>query len=186
MRRKIEKDKIWETIWYGGDFMVKMYGTEEVIKFSTLSFILWKKHKEKMINDYNICKKYFEDFVVNTEAITKKRKYIEVQKYIKWEKLQEQHFKDKKVKIQFRQIIKIMGQMEKQWIENIDLVWIDGILKNYFWNIIVDENKKLHIIDASLLECKSIWMLYYTFGPFMYIAKILQKRMIQNYSIYLK
>ncbi len=186
MKKEIDKNKIWITIWYGGDFIVKMYWKSEVIKYSTLSCILWENHRKKMISDYQVCKKYFKDFVVETDVIEGLKKYIEIQKYIKWEKLQKHHFKDKFIQEQFLEIIKIVETMRKKGIESIDLVGIDGILRNYFGNIIVDEKWKLNIIDASLLESKSIWVLHYIFDPLMHIAKILQKRMIKKYFLKIK
>jgi len=177
--RQIDNSKIWPTIARWWDCIVKRYWENEVIKLSTLSKLLWKKHSQKLTQDYVISRKYLKKYITPTDYTKRHNQHVELQKYISWEKLQKKHFKNTIIKMQFTEIIAWIQDMKDDGVAAIDLIWFHGAIKFCFDNIIVDTDMKLHIIDVALLESTSLWVVWYIFQPLMFIARIIQWMMIR-------
>lgn len=153
-----DKSKIGKKIASGGDRKVFMYGPDHVIKISSVSFLIGRKLHNKLVHDYLICKKYLPDFLVDTVDVTPalKRAHVEIQPYIKGEMLQKKHLSSSKVRRQLERIVSGVQRMVADGYPPIDLVGNGGVLTRCLSNIMVDTEENLKVIDATLLEGKTI------------------------------
>jgi len=153
-----EKSKIGKKVADGGDRKVYMYDDYKVIKISSLSFFAGRKLHTKLVHDYEVCKEYFKDFVVETENVGSSDgyKHIEIQPFIKGEMLAKKHMNYPTVKLQFIEISNSLKQMISDGNPPIDLVGNIGMIYPYLSNIMIDNSNKLRIIDTTLLEGKTI------------------------------
>jgi hypothetical protein len=181
--QQYDKNKIGKFIAKGGDFSVYKYGENEVIKFSSLAKIFGKKMQEKLQNDYIICKKYFKDYVVETKIIhdTKSHTHTEIQPFIKGTELQASDCSEAIVFEQLKDIQNHLHTMARDKQAPIDLLGLKGIHRNVLQNILIDTNKRLHIIDATLLESPSIFFIKIITKPFLIFAHFLQKRRLKYF-----
>ena len=142
----------------GGDRKVYRYDTDSVIKFSSLSLLVGKKLQEKYRYDFSICKKYFGDFIVDTIDVSTptKKEYIEIQPFIPGEMLHKKHAQNEYVRSQLEEIVQITKQMEKDHHPLPDLVGNVGMISPCLSNLIIDPSGNVRIIDAILLEGKSV------------------------------
>lgn len=166
----IDNNKIWKLIARGWDFTVYHYGKDQVIKYSRLSLLFWMRHTIKLTHDYTICKRYLKKYIVETNIIWWDSQYIELQNYIKWTPLHIQHSAHKKITTQIKDILEHINHMQKDWYAPIDLIGIPWLFGKSFANILVDQDFNLKIIDATLLESKSTWILWYMLEPIMWLA----------------
>lgn len=174
MSTELDTNKIGRTVAKGGDFIVKEYGDNQVIKFSTLYKILGDKHKTKLVSDYKICEKYFSKYIVKTKVINHPKQYIEIQDFITGEKLVEKHLENKEVREQMLDILSIFQKIQREKREDVDLIGFEGMTKFCYGNIIVDENNKLKFIDATFFESKSLGILGQIYRPFVALARAIQ------------
>lgn len=180
MRSLLLIKNIWKLIAHGGDFTVYYYGKDQVIKYSRLSLLLWEKHRIKLIHDYTICKQYLHSYIVESKVISWHSQYIELQKHINWTTLNTKHLHRAKIISQLKEIFDCIKHMQTLWYAPIDLIGIPWLFGKSFTNILVDEESNLKIIDATLLESKSIWILWYIIQPLLQLAIIIQERKIKN------
>jgi hypothetical protein len=82
------------------------------------------------------------------------------------------------VRAQLQRITEIADRMEADGHPLIDLVGHHGMIGNMLANILVDDNHRLHIVDTTLLEGKSL-------GAIGVILDIIAPliRMKQNYLL---
>ena len=172
----INQKYIWTLIARGWDFTVYHYEKDQVIKYSRLSLLLWAAHRNKMIYDYTICKKYLQDYIVESTVLSWSSQYIELQPYIIWSTFETKYLHHKKIAKQLKDIIKCVHQMQQDWYPPIDLIGAPWLLGKYLANIIVDKDHNLQIIDATLLESKSVWWLWYIFQPIIWLAILIQQK----------
>jgi hypothetical protein len=179
---KYDKTKIGKIVAKGGDRSVYRYGENEVIKFSSL-VLLCKGVHHKMVYDYDICKRYFNEYVVPVLDVSDslKREHIEIQPYIQGEILSYKHTKDPDILIQIKEIKDISEKMIKDGYPGIDLVGYTGMCTLRLSNILVDENKKLRIIDISLLETRSVGLIGYFLTWIMPIIHARQKYIFKRF-----
>jgi hypothetical protein len=152
-----DKKLVGKKIATGGDRKVYVYDTDKVIKFSSLSFLFGKTMQQKLERDYHLAKKYLNDFVVETVVVPSgQREHIEIQPYIRGEYFSDVHAKREDVKLQLRAIHTAIEKMNIDGYATLDLIGTGGLFRNQFSNILVDENNRLKIIDATLLEGRSV------------------------------
>ncbi len=172
--------KVGKKIADGGDRKVYRYGDDKVIKFSSLAFLVGKKLRLKYTSDYLVCKKYLGDCVVETIDVSNgdSGRYVEIQDFIEGEMLSKKHTKNPYIKSQVNDIANILNKMKNDDSPIIDLVGNTGMIKPCLSNIIVDPHNKLKIIDAVLLEGKTV-------RPIGFILEIFTPLILarQNYLI---
>jgi len=153
-----DKTKVGKKIADGGDRKVYMYDIDKVIKFSSLSFFSSKKLHIKYTHDYLVCKNYLGNYIVEKTDVSDRAtgKSIEIQPFIQGEALQKKHTTNPRVISQLRDIVKALDKMKNDGISLIDLVGNIGMIKPCLSNIIVDPFGNLRIIDAVLLEGKTV------------------------------
>ena len=141
----------------GGDRRVYRYGNDQVVKISSLYFLTGDKLSKKLTRDYMTCRFYLSEFVVETHDVTGgDGKHTEIQPFIKGEALTRKDCKHPFVKQQLQRIADIAARMEGDGHPLIDLIGHHGMLGNQLSNILVDSEHRLHIVDTTLLEGKSL------------------------------
>ncbi len=174
-----EKD-IGALIARGWDFTVYHYRDGQVIKYSRLSLLLWIAHRTKMLYDYAICRKYLQDYIVESTVLSWSSQYIELQPYIIWSTFETKHLHHHKIVKQLKDIIKCVHQMQQDWYPPIDLIGVPWLFGKCLANILVDQDHNLRIIDATLLESKSVWWLWYLFQPMIWLATLIQQHNLKT------
>jgi len=158
MSLTFDKTKIGKKIARGGDRHVYMYGPDHVVKISSLSFIGGKKMHDKLMRDYEICKKYFPEFVAETIDVTVENggTHTEIQPYIKGESIQKKHVTNTKVRSQLELIKSAVEKMVQDGYAPLDLMGYGCIITPCLSSIMIDEENTLHITDTTLLEGKTV------------------------------
>jgi hypothetical protein len=152
-----KKSKIGKLLSFGSEHIVYSYDIDKVIKFSLIHFFYGKKkglewaHKE-----LEISKKYFGEFLLNTEiVISQNKRYIaQLQPKIIGHHLMEKDLDNKILYKQFLKIIDNYQQMCRDGQPEIDLIGQKGICKKCMSNIFVLNNNQLVIMDATLFNTK--------------------------------
>ena len=178
-----DKSKVGKKIARGGDREVHMYGDDKVIKFSKLSSLTGSKLHNKYIHDYLVCKKYFGKYIVETENISNlsEGSNIEIQPFINGEMLQKKHSNNPYVKEQLREIVLILNKMKQDDSPIIDLLGNYGMFHPRLSNIIVDSSNNLRIIDAVLLEGKTVMPFGIILELFIPLVKVRQKYLLYSF-----
>lgn len=148
---------IGKRIASGGDRRVYRYGSDHVVKISSLYFLTGDKLSKKLTRDYETCRFYMPEYVVETFDVTRgDGKHTEIQRFIKGEPLAKKHCEVPAVKQQLQRIADIAARMETDGHPLIDLIGHHGMIGNTLANILVDDQYRLHIIDTTLLEGRSL------------------------------
>ena len=88
--------QVGKHIAFGGSSRVYLYGKTQVLKKSFLSPVLGKLYQQKIKSNYILCKKYFSDFVVDTQFVTHKNHQLEIQSLIAGNPLSKKHLTEPK------------------------------------------------------------------------------------------
>lgn len=148
-----DKTKIGRLIAWGGEHFVYEYGTDSVIKFSTLYFFLGSKAKEKATQDYDTCKEFFGKYFLETEiAISLNKHIVQIQPKITGHFLTKKDLEHEYIQRQFKEIVNGYHSMIKTKNTEIDLIGRAGVFRRCLSNIFVTPNNELFIIDATLME----------------------------------
>ena len=176
-----DKAHIGKKIATGGVRKVYMYETDHVIKIS--SPFLGVKLRNKLGHDYLVCKKYFPAFVVETIDVTptSERTHVEIQPFIPGERLRKHHLRNEKTRLQLLEIQNGIERMEADGYPPIDLIGNGGILSECLSNIIVDTEGNLNIVDAAILEAKTVRPIGIFLELLMPFAKARQKKLLNRF-----
>ncbi len=152
-----DRGLIGKRIASGGDRRVYRYGINNVIKISSLHFLTGDKLHQKLVRDYHVCKRYMPEFVVDTLDVTQDDgKHTEIQPFIVGEPLRRVHCDRPFVREQLQHIVQIAQRMEDDGYPLIDLVGHHGMIGNQLSNILIDTDDRLHIVDTTPLEGRSL------------------------------
>lgn len=151
-----DKSLIGKKIATGGDRKVYLYGDNEVIKFSSLSFLMGDALHRKLSKDYATAQRYFGDYVVPITDVSTPKQHVEIQSRITGELLRKHHADNPDVKRQIREIAAALDAMVSDGLPLLDLIGNGGVLTDCLSNIMVDSDGTVHIIDTTLLEGKSV------------------------------
>jgi serine/threonine protein kinase len=182
MPETYEKVKIGKRIASGADRVVYRYGDTQVIKFSSFSHIVGNTMREKMLHDYEVCKKYFGAYVVETLEMRgeKKSQYIEIQPFIKGTVVSRGNITNPGVREQLKELVSGLEKMKKDGYAPIDLMGHVGFFNLSLNNVFLDESGKLKIIDASLFESKSVGGAGWLFMPFFPVIIMFQEFILKR------
>ena len=183
MNKNYDESKIGKRIGHGSDRIVYMYGENQVIKISKFSYILGKKIHFKLLKDYEICKKYFGEFVVETQNVSGKGStYVEIQSFVHGVSYTKKHSENKVLHAQLQEIKNITDRMILDGNHPIDLIGHGALTGFRLSNVFVDEKNQLQIIDAALLEGNSVgWVGVIGFPIFIFLK--LYQTFILNYLL---
>jgi hypothetical protein len=179
-----DETKVGKKIANGGDRRVYQYGPDNVIKISTWSFLTGHRLHKKLLHDYEVCKKYLPEFVVTTSDATKRGKgHIEIQPYIRGEMLMKEHCRNEKVRLQLERIKNAVDQMIKDGYPTMDLIGNRGVLNPWLSNILIDSENKLHIVDTTLLEGKTVRPFGYILEAFIPMILRRQNHLLEQFLV---
>lgn len=157
MENKYDEKKIGKKIARGFDRIVYMYGDNEVIKFSTLTSVLGEKMHRKMVRDYEICKKIFGNYILETIDVTDKEgSHVEIQKYVLGVPFSSTHLKNPELYTQLKEIYHFNNTLIEKGYPQVDLIGHGSLRHFCLSNVLVSEDAKLVIIDATLIESRSL------------------------------
>lgn len=176
-----DKVLIGKKIGTGGDRKVYLYGDNEVIKFSSLSFLVGDKLHRKLCNDYATAQHYFFDYVVKTTDVSTPKQHVEIQPRIVGELLRKHHADNPDVKRQLKEIATALERMVQDGLPPLDLVGNGGMFSDCLSNIMVDSSNALRIIDTTLLEGKSVFPLGALLELFIPIIIARQQKLLRNF-----
>ena len=157
-----EKNKIGKLISWGGDHTVFEYGENQVIKFSLIDWMMGKHGRARLERDYQICKSFLGDYVLNTEfAFSPKGKStVAIQPKVTGKYLFKEALNDSDIRRQFKEILTARERLVAAGNDPVDLVGRGGVLQSCFSNIFVTPEKRLVIIDATLIEFRGTGVFY--------------------------
>ena len=179
-----KKSKIGKLLSFGSEHIVYSYDIDKVLKFSLIHFFYGhKKGIEWSQKELEISKKYFGDFILNTEIVISENKHYFAQLQ---PKIIEHHLtaKDLDNKILYQQFLKIIDgyhQMCKDRQPEIDLIGQKGIFKKCMSNIFVLNNNQLVIMDATLFNTKCPIILKPIIAFLRYLVLPIQNRRINQF-----
>jgi hypothetical protein len=178
------KSKKGKLLSFGSEHLVYSYDIDKVIKFSLIHFFYGKKkglewaHKE-----LEISKKYFGEFLLNTEiVISQNKSYIaQLQPKIIGHHLTGKDLDNEILYQQFLKIIDGYQQMCKDGQPEIDLIGQKGVFKKCMSNIFVLNNNQLVIMDATLFNTKCPIILKPIITCLRYLVLPIQNRRIDEF-----
>jgi hypothetical protein len=178
------KSKRGKLLSFGSEHLVYSYDIDKVIKFSLIHFFYGKKkglewaHKE-----LEISKKYFGEFLLNTEiVISQNKSYIaQLQPKIIGHHLTGKDLDNEILYQQFLKIIDGYQQMCKDGQPEIDLIGQKGVFKKCMSNIFVLNNNQLVIMDATLFNTKCPIILKPIITCLRYLVLPIQNRRIDEF-----
>jgi len=179
-----DKTKIGKRIARGTDRTVYMYCNEHVIKFSWLSLLVGKGLSRKMQRDYALIRRYLGDYILETNDVSGSddRCYVEIQPYIKNGKpFCMEHARIRSLKIQLEDIAARLNAMTQDGYHPLDLLGHKGMWKLCLSNLFVDEHGKLKMIDATLLEAKSVGFLGWIIHPLSIFPRMRQRYILSRF-----
>lgn len=157
-----DKTKIRKLISWGGEHFVYNYGTDQVIKFSSLYFLLGlRKAKLKATEDYKICQEFFGQYILETKLVLSPcgKCLAHIQPKIAGHFLELKDLEEESIRKQFKEIMQDYNAMIKAGKKEIDFIGRMGLLKKQLSNIFVTQENKLKIIDATLLSADGVIVL---------------------------
>ena len=174
--------KIGKMVAWAGDHFIYEYGENEIIKFSKFDFLMGKKNAlAKFYNDYNLCKQYFGNYILDTEICYSKngRRIAKIQRRLTGHLLTLKDLDDEYIRSQLREILQSYDRMAQSKLPFIDLIGQKGVWKKCIGNIFVTADKKLVIFDATLFKVSEfrVWQ-----RPIIFLLLQLG-RQIQKYRL---
>ena len=188
MRKKpYEKNKIGKFIGWGGEHFVFQYGEEKVIKFSLHIWLSGKSAVDKKIRDYEIGRSYFNEYLLSEEIVTwsQGKKAVEIQTKIDCRFLTKKDLIDNEIKKQFVDIMSRYETMEKTTGFVFDLFGREGLFTinpDFISNILITSNKKLVLIDFTILNLTKIKIREIPIWLLIEWAKKRQKKLLINFN----
>lgn len=152
---------IGKLLAWSGDHFVYAYGETQVIKFSKLEYLMGEVGKRKALDDHRICSQFMGAYILPTTfvAIPNSVHMAKIQERIEGHAFGAEDAKDPELMRQLRDIIRIAREMETAHASPpIDLIGGHGIFFRKLSNIFVRDNRKLIIIDTTLIDSSISWM----------------------------
>jgi hypothetical protein len=178
------KSKRGKLLSFGSEHLVYSYDIDKVIKFSLIHFFYGKKKGLKWAHkELEISKKYFGEFLLNTEiVISQNKRYIaQLQPKIIGHHLTGKDLDNEILYQQFLKIIDCYQQMCKDEQPEIDLIGQKGVFKKCMSNIFVLNNNQLVIMDATLFNTKCPIILKPIITCLRYLVLPIQNRRIDEF-----
>ena len=149
-----DKTKIGKLIALGGEHLVYEYEGNRVIKFSILYFFLGSHAYPKATSDYQICKKFFGKYVLDTDIVFSpdKEYLVHIQPRLEGHYLSKKDFENESIRNQFTEIMSGYDALLAEGDPIVDLIGRAGIFYRCLSNILVLNDGTLRIIDATLLD----------------------------------
>jgi hypothetical protein len=178
------KSKRGKLLSFGSEHLVYSYDIDKVLKFSLIHFFYGKTKGLKWAHkELEISKKYFGEFLLNTEIVISQnnRYFAQLQPKIIGHHLMEKDLDNKILYKQFLKIVDCYHQMCKDGQPEIDLIGQKGIFQKCMSNIFVLNNNKLVIMDATLFNTRCPIILKPIITCLRYLVLPIQNRRIDEF-----
>lgn len=151
------KQFVWQQVGrlmaWGGEHIVRHYGTDHVIKFSLFDRYLWKhRAREKAEYDISVSYAQFGPYLLPTELVVSEDgvRYAKLQPKIVGRKIRKSDMKDSYMRKQLQEIRERRhGLLVRE--SDIDLMGGMGFITGSFANIFVLPGGTLRIIDSLII-----------------------------------
>ena len=150
-----EASKKGRLIAWAGDHFVYAYGKDEVIKFSKFDFFLgYERALKKAVDDYALCKKYFDEFLLDTRIVVSlDTKFVAlIQKKISGTHLAARDLRKPDVLRNYRDLVERYHDMTAREHTFLDLIRQKGLWRGVVSNIFVTPDNQLLLFDATLFD----------------------------------
>lgn len=164
------------------DQFVYHYGEGKVIKFSRLVLLFGSRAQKRYNQDYDLCRKYFGDYVLETKEVFSGKKIGRLQIFIEGVPLEYFHLKDSKIKKQFNDILRQQDRLKEESGSPLDLIGVKGAFRGQLGNILVTTDNRLVIIDTSLFNAKGSGILSVIITPVFFVARQRQNYILKKLS----
>ena len=150
--------KIGKLIALGSEHIVYEYGSDKVLKYSILHYIIGSKALARAEREIVICKKYLGEFLLDTEigVSSNGRHVAHIQPKIIGRPLMVHDLVNEKVTAEFKELMSRYETLVQAEGVHIDLMGSDGVLSGGLTNIFITKENNLRIIDATLLDARGI------------------------------
>ena len=178
-----DKNKIGKLVSWGSDHFVYNYGSDQVIKFSIIDFLLGKEGEKKVLHDYAVCEYFFGMYLLPTTIMRSPsgKRIAKVQQKIVGRPLTKADLARPKVRQQFLEIIDRYYAMITAGYAELDLTGQGGFFSRCLSNVFISPEDKLIILDAMLLEIKASTFLTPLVPTIRKIALHRQHFLIKNF-----
>jgi hypothetical protein len=182
-----DKTKIHRLVAWKGDHFVYEYDKDQEIKFSKFDFLMgYKNAKEKSFYDYQTCKKFFGQYLLETKIVTSPnhRHIALIQPRISGRFLKIKDLKNEIIRRQFKEILDGYLAMLKAGNDEVDLIGQDGVFSRCLSNIFITKENKLIIFDATIMDIRRF---NFFEKPFLFLlAKFAKWRQDSNLKAFQK
>jgi hypothetical protein len=134
------------------------YGADKVIKFSKFDYLLgYERAKEVVPREYALCKEFFGEYLLDREIVVSpdRKRIAVIQPKISGHFFNEDDLADAEIRKQFESIARRHVEMVARGHPDIDLIGHEGLFAGYkkrFGNVMVTNDRKLRIFDATLID----------------------------------
>jgi hypothetical protein len=179
------EEKLGSLIAWSGDHSVYRYGTDHVVKFSRLEYILGDRVKGRIERDVDVCRRFFGQYILDTDVVSFAGRTLLIQPYITGNPIRRSHMADPNAQRQFREIVFQYHAMKREGIPPIDLIGGTGLLHSELSNVFLLNDGRVRIIDMTLIDTEGLGSLAIAVsGPITAYAIRKQERLINNLLSY--
>lgn len=118
---------------------------------------LGRKMRDRLERDISVCRKYFDDFFLDTRLVTGPDGNIAtVQPFLNGHYLSKHDMSDPVVQAHFEEFMRRYDAMVRDGNAEIDLVGQGGVFRRRFSNVLVLPSGDLKLFDAAVLDTMGI------------------------------
>ncbi len=180
-----QPERIGAMLAWVGDHFVYDYGTDQVIKFSKFDRMIGQeKAREKSVAEYELCKKYFGDFLLETRIVVSPdgRRVAKLQPKISGRFLKKADLADERIQAQWVALLRCYDQYVASGAPFLDLLGQMGVWRRCLSNIYVTPEHALVLFDATVFTPGDFprwqWPLVYVL---LVVARVLQGRRVEEF-----
>ena len=150
--------KIGKRIAWGRSHAVYRYGIDEVIKIPRLERWLGTRLEDRLQRDISTCREFFGEYFLDTRLVISPdgKTIAAMQPAVTGHYLGKADLADSNIKRQFDDFVARYESMIRAGHAPVDLIGQGGVLRRRLSNVLVTEDKRLKLFDASLLDTKDI------------------------------
>jgi hypothetical protein len=150
--------KVGKRIAWGRSHAVYQYGDDEVLKVPRLERWLGARLEDRLERDISICREFFGEYFLDTRLVGSPdgKTIAAIQPAIAGHYLRKSDVADFDIKRRLDDFIGRYESMIKAGHAPVDLIGQGGVFRRCLSNVLVLEDKRLKLFDASILDTKDI------------------------------
>ena len=182
-----QPENIGTMLAWAGDHFVYDYGADQVIKFSKFDRMMGQeKARGKSVAEYELCKKYFGDFLLETRIVSSLdgRRVAKLQPKVTGRFLKKADLANERVRAQWVELLRRYDQYVASGAPFLDLLGQMGVWRRCLSNIYVTPEHTLVLFDATVFTPDDFpywqWPIIYAL---LVVARILQRRLVEEFRV---